>query len=156
MKRLTTRREDGRIETRGISYSEFHMDYVPSARINDYYDMRLAAYEDTGLTPEEVAAANERAEKAEADNAALLKEFEKLSTYESLSWLHDHFTDIILRKHPGAELLERVKVLERALEIACKYTECPYTDSMGSALPCDNNDLNCPQCFIAQAKEGRP
>jgi hypothetical protein len=109
MERLTTRREDGRIETRGISYSEFHMDYVPSARINDYYDMRLAAYEDTGLTPEELAAAN-----------------------------------------------DRVKVLERALEIACKYTECPYTDSIGSALPCDNNDLNCSQCFIAQAKEGRP
>jgi hypothetical protein len=48
---------------------------------------------------------------------------------------------------------ERVKVLERALEIACEYTACPYMDSMGSALPCDNNDLNCPQCFIAQAKE---
>jgi hypothetical protein len=51
---------------------------------------------------------------------------------------------------------ERVNVLERALEIACKYTERPYTDSMGSALPCDNNGLNCPQCFIAQAKEVRP
>ena len=52
--------------------------------------------------------------------------------------------------------MKRVKVLERALEIACKYTECPYADSMGSALPCDNNDLNCPQCFIAQAKGVRP
>lgn len=54
MERLTTRREDGRIETTGMSYSEIHMGYVPSARVNDKYDVRLAEYEDTGLTPEEL------------------------------------------------------------------------------------------------------
>jgi len=54
MERLTTRRADGRIETKGTSYSEIHMGYVPSARIDDKYDVRLAEYEDTGLTPEEL------------------------------------------------------------------------------------------------------
>ena len=121
--------------------------------------------------------ANERAERAEADCAALREALELIANSgkeEKFNWCIKHKCHLgaandspilliyriakqaLSSPHPGAELLERAKVLERALEIACKYTACPYIDSMGSALPCDNNDLNCPQCFIAQAKEGRP
>ena len=54
MDRLTTRRADGSVETTGKTYSLFNMDLVDSSRGNDRYDVRLAEYEDTGLSPEQV------------------------------------------------------------------------------------------------------
>ena len=54
MDRLTTRRADGSVETTGKTYSEFHMGVVDCFRGNDRYDVRLAEYEDTGLSPEQV------------------------------------------------------------------------------------------------------
>lgn len=54
--------------------------------------------------------------QAEADNAALVKEFEKLLSYDSLQWLHDHFRDIILISHPGTALLKELEQLRRENE----------------------------------------
>lgn len=56
MDRLTTRRPDGSVETIGQTWSNFEMCMVPCSRGNDKYDVRLAEYEDAGLTPEEISA----------------------------------------------------------------------------------------------------
>jgi hypothetical protein len=85
----------------------------------------------------DLQAANER---AEADCAALLKEFERLLTYESISWLHDHFKDIILKNHPGDKLLERVKVLERAFKLG-------FTEFAGDSCPYEFNYVDKPECI---------
>lgn len=60
MDRLTNRRADGSVETTGMEYCEIHMAVVPSSRGNDKYDVRLAEYEDTGITPEEIAQLQQR------------------------------------------------------------------------------------------------
>lgn len=133
-----------------------YMRMLPS-EVTELCDYTLA------LEPQ-LAAATTRAERAEANCAAMREVLEEINDYAlsfqglntDLKEVADISSKSLTDPLNGAELLEQVKVLERALEIACEYTACPYMDSMGSALPCDNNDLQCPQCFLAQAKEDRP
>lgn len=96
MDRLTTRREDGSVETIGREYSDFHMKVVDCSRGNDKYDVRLAEYEDTSLTPEQIL----KLKGLEADNAGLLEVMERIT---HSNWIPDRkiANEALLDQHIG-------------------------------------------------------
>ncbi len=106
MERLTTRREDGSIETKGQAWSDFDMCVVPCTRGNDKHDVRLAEYEDTGLTPAEVTELRDRLQQAEADNAAI-KDYAG-NGFDMARWLqefYDQCQDWKLGHHDSEKVL---------------------------------------------------
>lgn len=97
----------------------------------------------------------DRLAEAQADNVALLNEFDKLLKYDSLSWLHDHFKQIILINRSGADLLKELEQLRRAVDIAARITSCVQC---ASREECHRIARRRPACcaefFLAQAKAG--
>lgn len=150
MDRLTYRRPDGRVETVGKAYSDLHMDYVCHARINDKYDVRLAAYEDTGLMPEDINQLRTKLESLTPGGSEFVGDPDWC-----IRWVEERLGKVKQLHVERDAAAERLQQTEKALELACEL-HC-FGDSCPSDDDC-NDARDCEKCwrdyFLQQAKEG--
>lgn len=153
MERLTNRRSDGSVETTGMEYSEFHMEVVPCSRGNDKYDVRLAEYEDTGLSPEEVSILRAQIEQAQektkccmgvGDGSGNLFVY---SDYESIKAAQA----IVLLAEQKTRELEQAQA--KINEIQTELEEGDYWMKRAKAY---EESGGCPICFCSDEEGHKP